>query len=323
MSINNDSSDTKLISKGKGCKFVHLNCRSLYPKLAEISEIFSDFDFICLSETWLTNKHVDSLVSIPDKKILRQDRSWVTDTGLVKEGGAVAIYVSAKWSPYVEIVQANTCSTSDIEMITINVKKPGRRFMSLSTVYRPPGGNILEFINKVSTSISDMKTNNPEIWILGDFNINILERGNRFVKLLNRFAIDHDLKQLITSTTRLNYRGGTCIDLIYTDCPFVQKSGVLNDLISDHLPTYVCRKQVRNNVKYEKVTGRIYKHYDPKAFKTLVEQINWDILLNDCTTDMMWQCIMTEICNILAVMCPLKTFKVPVSTPEWLTEEII
>ena len=37
----------------------------------------------------------------------------------------------------------------------------------------------------------------------------------------------------------------------------------------------------------------------------------------------MWLCVLTKICNILAIMCPLKTFKIPVSRPEWLMDEII
>ena len=141
--------------------------------------------------------------------------------------------------------------------------------------------------------------------------------------MLNRFAIDHDLKQLISGKTRLNYRGGTCIDLMYTDSPFVKSAGVMSDLISDHLPIYACRKQDRNNIKFETVTGRTYKRYNPLIFKALLEQCNWELLLQGGDTESMWHCVVSEICRILAVMCPVKTFEVPVSRPEWLTDDII
>ena len=55
--------DAQRISKGEGCKYVHLNCRSLFLKLDEI-------DFISPSETSrLTCRYIDTLISLPDKEI--------------------------------------------------------------------------------------------------------------------------------------------------------------------------------------------------------------------------------------------------------------
>ena len=263
--IDINTTDANSVSKGIGCKFIHLNCRSLYPKLSEIGQTFASFDFVSLSETWLSHMYTDTIVQIPDKKVFRQDRVWKNNDGLTKKGGGIAMYISPKWSPYATVDSDTTCSTNDIEALTINVNKPGRRHMSIITVYRPPDGNCLNFIATLTNFVELLKIRNPEIWILGDFNINILERNKCFVKLLNRFAIDSDLKQLISGRTRLNYRGGTCIDLIFTDCIFVSSAEVLNDMISDHLPIYACRKQDRNNIKYETITGRTYKRYDQRA----------------------------------------------------------
>ena len=163
--------------------------------------------------------------------------------------------------------------------------------MSVVTVYRPPMGNLEEFIPNLEENISKIKTSNPEIWIMGDFNINMLDRGNKYVKRLNRFFVDYNLKQLIMCSTRLNYKGGTCIDLMFTNCVFVRDSGVLNDMISDHLPIYACPKQNRTSLKFETVTGRTYKKYNPQLLKTLMEQNDWDILLYNADTDVMWNCV--------------------------------
>ena len=195
--------------------------------------------------------------------------------------------------------------------------------MSLVTVYLPPMGNLDEFIIKMEEKISKIKMNNPEIWVMGDFNINMLDRGNRHVKRLNRFSVDYNLKQLIKCNTRLNYRGGTCIDLIFTNCNIVNDSGVLNDLISDHLPIYACRKQKSNSLKFENVTGRSYKNYNHQIFKALMEQKDWDTLFHNSNAELIWDCILREVCDILAIMCPLKTFKIPICRPDWLTNEII
>ena len=135
--------------------------------------------------------------------------------------------------------------------------------------------------------------------------------------------VDSNLKQLIGSTTRLNYRGGTCIDLIFTNCIFISDSGVLNDMISDHLPVYACRKPNRNPLKFETVTGRTYKNYNSQMFKVLMEQKDWDTVLDNSNTNVMWEGVLYEVCEILSIMCPLKTFKIPKFKPDWLTKEVI
>ena len=94
-----------------------------------------------------------------------------------------------------------TCSTPDIELLTVSFKKPGRRYMSIINVYRPPNGDNLDFISKLKNVVAQIKDKNPEIRIMGDFNM------NRFVKLLNRFAVDFDFKQLVSGKTRLDYSG--------------------------------------------------------------------------------------------------------------------
>ena len=77
-------------------------------------------------------------------------------------------------------------------------------------------------------------------------------------------------------------------------------------MISDHLPIYACRKQKRNCIVYETVTGRSYKRYDPDLFKALLALENWDVILHQCTTENMWSYVLREICEILSIMCPVK-----------------
>ena len=53
-----------ILSNVKGLKFIHMNARSLYGKLDEIELLYSNFDFICCSETWLDDRYSDVLISI-------------------------------------------------------------------------------------------------------------------------------------------------------------------------------------------------------------------------------------------------------------------
>ena len=51
------------------------------------------------------------------------------------------------------------------------------------------------------------------------------------------------LKQLVNTVTRPNNHGGSCIDHIISNSPFVSKSGVLDDMIADHFTVYAIRKK--------------------------------------------------------------------------------
>ena len=88
--------------------------------------------------------------------VFRLDRSWTDGKGLLKKGGGVAVYVNARWSTYTSIDINSTYSTPDIEALAISVKKPGRRHMWILTVYRPPNGNISEFLVKLNNMVTNI-----------------------------------------------------------------------------------------------------------------------------------------------------------------------
>ena len=222
-----------------GLQIVHLNCRSIYRKLDQIILLYKECDIICFSETWLTDKLGDNLLNFPGKSLYRQDRKY--RTGNVK-GGGLCIYVDAKYGPYCTInTDISTCN-SDFELLCLDVKKPCNRHMSIICMYRPPKGKHLHFYKYLENFLKNLNT---EIWILGDINVDFLNRvdENRF-KYLRLFK-KHGLRQYIESITRPNTHGGTCIDWIVSNSEFVKQTGVYDDFISDHLTTFAIRKKNR------------------------------------------------------------------------------
>lgn len=79
-------SDYKVFSK-RGLHFIHINARSLLPKLHEIDCIArrSRAACICVSETWLDYSVPDSEVNISNYCIQRRDRN--------RQGGGVCTYI--------------------------------------------------------------------------------------------------------------------------------------------------------------------------------------------------------------------------------------
>ena len=155
-----------------GLKFVHINCRSLFKKLDEIISYFKNCEIICCSETWLRPELSNSLVYFPDKILFRLDRKI---TNRKTRGGGVCIYVSKKYVSFVKVNDALTISTDDFEALSIDITKPGLRHMTVTSIYRPPSGKNKSCQDFLKDHFTD---SNRELWILGDFNIDYLDRTN-------------------------------------------------------------------------------------------------------------------------------------------------
>ena len=85
------------------------------------------------------------------------------------------------------------------------------------------------------------------------------------VDLIN-LAKNAGLSHLINDITRPNIRGGTCIDLIMTNCIFVKEHGVPFDMVSDDYTVFAIHKNDRENkgVILENVWD--YKNFNPIIF---------------------------------------------------------
>lgn len=79
------------MSDAKGIKIMHLNIRSLIPKIDLLRAwvVLYKPNIITLSETWLNSNIPDTEINLPNYTLYRSDRS--------SRGGGVAIYVSSEF----------------------------------------------------------------------------------------------------------------------------------------------------------------------------------------------------------------------------------
>ena len=113
-----------VLSKAKGLKVVHLNCRSIYGKIEEIKYLYRDVDFLSCSETWLTDMISDEMVSIPNMEIFRWDRENGIPNGVTKhKGGGVACYINNRLNLDCQIVTNLTFTNSDIELLSLRLER--------------------------------------------------------------------------------------------------------------------------------------------------------------------------------------------------------
>ena len=80
--------------------------------------------------------------------------------------------------------------------------------------------------------------------IVGNFNIDF-GKSSPDKQGLTVFKKKFYLKQLIKTPTRITNKSKTLIDLIFTNVKSVKNSGVLSNIMSDHLPVFLIKKHTR------------------------------------------------------------------------------
>ena len=193
------------VFKNRRLHFIHLSINSLLPKIDELRYIAESTNaaVIGICESKLDASVLDPEISINNYKILRCDRN--------RQGGGVACYVRNYLS-----YNALSVFPREVDNIFFEILLPNSKPTTVETIYRPPNqSNFLEILNDNMNKINSV---NNEIYILGDFNINlyindsyILAKKNILnnksvtsdVKSYQEFCTFFGLKQLILVPTRV------------------------------------------------------------------------------------------------------------------------
>lgn len=162
----------------KGLIVGHLNIRSIKSgcKLDELKLLLSHnprVHILCLSETWLNDSCSDDMVAIDNYTFVRRDRSPSTTGG----GTVTYIHSSIAYSTRQDLV------TEDVECICIELSLPFTAPLLLLNVYRPPSSDAAHD-TALAACIQNIVDQNKECFILGDFNINVLSKKTRSMRLL-------------------------------------------------------------------------------------------------------------------------------------------
>ena len=249
----------------KGLHILHLNIRSLFCKnkydMFKQQMVNSKCDIICLSETWFKQGLSSNYVHIPNYNLIRLDLAW-TEGGLLKKGGGVCAYLSdtIKYSDC-ELSNLNK-STIDIEIQWVTIKGQFQKEIIIANVYRPPQGNFKKFLKYMDECIDSIENlYKKDLFILGDFNIDVSKKNESKTKDLLQNFNSYGLKQYINGTTRYG-RNNSCIDLIFSNSEYVSAAGILDLNFSDHQVVYMTRKKLKPSNEKIKFTGRSYRNRD-------------------------------------------------------------
>lgn len=277
-----------------------------------------------MTETWLKTGIPNGLISSFEYNVLRYDRT-ITNfvTGVCKSGGGIVVYLK-KGIIYETLESVSVCN-SDIEMFVVKITPYGNKKQILIVVYRPPSGNTANAINALTSCVNTFydKYNNSEYVIMGDMNINYLNKRCCYVKLLKGFEKQFGLSQVIKDPTRFMPTNETLIDLRLTNMKNQAGSGVVPYFLSDHFPIYIVKKKQKSESKSCAFTGRCYTNYSLEVFEALINQINWSDIGREENPNLMWGLITLELLKIADLICPTKEFFVTKKRPIYFTEELV
>ena len=204
-----------LICQRRGIHIGNLNIRHLKPKVDDVKVFLNkenNIDIFGVCETFL-NKTIDTTtLNIDGFKIERKDRD---DCNLIEtnNGGGIVIYISN----HINYVRRTDLETQDIESMWIEIRIKNSKSFLVCSVYRPPSAKT-DWLEQFSKQIESATSTFSEIYLMGDFNINIDTSNGEYTNLNWKNIIElNDLKQLIKVPTRVtahsekNYRPCICL----------------------------------------------------------------------------------------------------------------
>ena len=316
--------DVKL---AKGMHIAHINIRSITNKWDVFKAQFSssNLHILGLSETWLNNKLPSGLYNLSnDYTFLRNDRNWCDiGTNIPKKGGGVALFIKNGLTfSEADYSHLNT-NNIDIESQWVLVKQPNSKTILIGNIYRPPQGNIENFIQVLENSFTNIDLSKTELYLMGDFNIDMLDKKNCFTKKLLDFIKPFGLHQLIKSPTRYSKDKNSLLDNIFTNSDIISNSGVSDVNLSDHQLIIATRKKAKIIKKKCSFTGTSYRNYNKIVFQDDVTNADWLPFDNESTVAGKWKEMLNIIYNCINAMCPVKTFRVKQEKEQWITPPLL
>ena len=161
--ISFTSSDTSTLPSDINNKnkfsVVYYNVQSLVNKIGIFETELSNFDVICITESWLHDAISDDEIKMEEYTVFRRDR--VGDSH-----GGVCVYLHVR--------RRNDMEIQNLECVWIEIKTHNKKVL-IGTFYRPPNSpnDTMAHIEN-SVGLAD-DTNIQDILILGDFNLDIFK----------------------------------------------------------------------------------------------------------------------------------------------------
>ena len=300
----------------KSClNIAHLNVNGLRSKLDFIKILVHQekFDILCVNETKIDSTVSDSEIAIPGYLPYRQDRTL--------HGGGTIIYCSKNIT-----AKKNTrLSSKKHEAVWVEVRFKKSKPIYVCSLYRPPSSKAIEHTEdytKYLSSCIDNLQKNSEVFILGDFNVDVSKRNN-LSSLIGEICKSKVLTQHVSSPTRVTEHSSTTIDLVLSNSKHAKDCEVVNLGISDHSLVYIRRERTKIDRRGRKVKIRSLKKFNDQAFLEDLGNLDWSIMLNSKHIDEAVEIFNANVLEVLNRHAPFIERRISDNSPPWVDEVLL
>ena len=290
------------------------NIRSFHCNRANLEvfleSIFQKFHVIVLTETWNSIHNVD-LCNLLNYFGVHSFRQNVPNYGGI--GGGVSIFCSSSLysiKKMNELCFSNETIESCVAEITL--KKDISLKHVVVAIYRPPGGNIDEFINVLNFILSNELLKDKKIFISGDMNINILAPCNdveNYLSMLNSIYFIPAITKPTRDGLSNDINAGTNLNHIFFNCLIPFSSAIIVSGLTDHHGTAITLKLFdknnKSNTSFRK-TFRPFSNHCLEIFENKLSLNDWNQILQLDDVNLQWDSFIDRVDKLYRESFPLK-----------------
>ena len=125
--------------------------------------------------------------------------------------------------------------------------------------------------------MSNVDLHRIEVILVGDFNLDILDKNSHSTKEIINTLKQLGLRQIIKEPTRYSHNKDSCLDpffIFFTNSDIIDKTGVCNVNISDHQMNLLTRKKAKFLKLKCNFNGRSYRNYNRDLFQDRIRNAN-------------------------------------------------
>ena len=235
-------------------------------------------DVICISESRLIDKKIKwqlGLVKLPDYN-LKYDNSKTS-------AGGVAIYVNTAINDF-KIKSELKLKDEDCESLFLEIyfdknmkseKITKKETILLGCIYRHPRWVTSAFIKQLFEKLHIFLEKNTPILVLGDINIDVLEKCERSQNYINVLS-SIGCKNIVKVPTCFSDKSRSCLDHVITNIDQNEIiHGVLDDTPTDHVPIYAIFRGNNKSykIKNEEKEQSKWRFFDEKKKDTFLNTL--------------------------------------------------
>jgi len=238
--------------------------------------------------------------------------------------GGVAIFV--KNTITYEKVPLNVCSEKDFEVTAIQFRSENEKII-LVGLYRSPTGNINVFFENLEILLQLLIKNNKntKFILIGDFNINVLNLNNNYVKRFRDILNSFNLHWLINSPTRVVGSSKSAIDNVISNITKTNVS-VIDTAISDHYGQLcTCYNDIILNTEQETKLIRCTSPKNIQVLQQMLENETWEEVRLADSVESKFKIFTDKFTFYFNAACPIRSqkFNNIKTQSSWITKGIL